>query len=99
MQLNSVQHVLQNELPLVFAFIIAAPKPHYDMLFLSLSFRQQLLPSETERHAIRTDDEVKMDAEDGNEPQRHQAKALQGPSYVLNWDRTEMRCGLVDSDF
>lgn len=27
-----------------------------------------------------------MDAEDGREPQRHQAEALQSPSYVLNWE-------------
>lgn len=51
---------------------------------ISLSLRQQLPQSETERHAVRTEDEVKMDAEDGNEPQRHQAEALQSPSHVLN---------------
>lgn len=48
-----------------------------------LSLREQLL-SETERHAVRTDDEVKVDAKDGHEPQRHQAEALQSPSHVLN---------------
>lgn len=52
----------------------------------SLSLRQRLL-SETERHAVRTDDEVEMDAEDGHEPQRHQAEALQSPSHVLNSGR------------
>lgn len=54
-----------------------------------LSLRQQL-PSETKRHAVRTDDEVKMEAEDRHEPQHHQAEALQSPSHVLNSDRREM---------
>lgn len=54
----------------------------------SFSLRQRL-PSETERHAVRTDDEVEMDAEDGHEPQRHQAETLQSPSHVLNSDWRE----------
>lgn len=65
---------------------------HYDTLYArcpsSLSPRQQL-PSETEGHAVRTDDEVKMDAEDGHESQRHQAEVLQSPSHVLRPDREE----------
>lgn len=51
---------------------------------VSLSLRQRFLLSETERHAVRTDDEVKVDAEDGHEPQLHQAEALQSPSDVLD---------------
>lgn len=58
----------------------------------SLSLRQRLL-SETERHAVRTDDEVEMDAEDGHEPQRHQAEALQSPSHVLNSGRRNRTWG------
>lgn len=57
----------------------------------SVFLRQQLVPSETERHAVRTDDEVKVDAEDGRQPQRHQTEALQSPSYVLNSDWRELR--------
>ena len=50
----------------------------------SLSLRQRLVPSEPERHEVRTDDEVEMDAEDGHEPQLLQAEALQNPNHVLN---------------
>lgn len=41
------------------------------------------LPAEAAGHAVRPDDEVQVDAEDGDEPQHHQTEALQGPSYVL----------------
>lgn len=49
-----------------------------------LCLRQRPRPTEPERHAVCADDEVKMDAEDGHEPQRLQAEALQSPSDVLN---------------
>lgn len=41
------------------------------------------LPAEAAGHAVRPDDEVQVDAEDGDEPQHHQTEALQGPSHVL----------------
>lgn len=41
------------------------------------------LPAEAAGYAVRPDDEVQVDAEDGDEPQCHQTEALQGPSHVL----------------
>lgn len=40
-------------------------------------------PAEASGHAVRPDDEVKMEAEDGDEAQQHQAEALQDAGHVL----------------
>lgn len=40
-------------------------------------------PAEAEGHAVRPDDEVKMEAEDGGEAQQHQAETLQSTGHVL----------------
>lgn len=45
--------------------------------------RRRWLPAEAAGHAVRPDDEVQVDAEDGDEPQHHQTEALQGPSHFL----------------
>jgi len=57
----------------------------------SLSLR--LLLSETKRHAVRAEDEVQVDDEDGHEPQLHLATPLQSPGHVLSWDRRRRRRG------
>lgn len=41
------------------------------------------LPAEAAGHAVRSDDEVQVDAEDGDEPQQHETETLQSPSHVL----------------
>lgn len=48
-----------------------------------MSDRRRRLPAEAEGHAVRPDDEVQVDAEDGDEPQHHQTETLQSPSHVL----------------
>lgn len=48
-----------------------------------MSGRRQWLPAEAAGHAVRSDDEVQVDAEDGNEPQQHQTETLQSSSHVL----------------
>lgn len=40
-------------------------------------------PAEASGHAVRPDDEVKMEAKDGHEAQHHQAEALQDAGHVL----------------
>lgn len=50
---------------------------------LSLLPLRRRHPSEAAGHAVRPDDEVKVDVEDGREQQRHQAEALQSPGHVL----------------
>lgn len=54
----------------------------------SVSGRRRL-PAEAAGHAVRSDDEVQVDAEDGDEPQQHQTETLQSSSHVLAvlpWD-------------
>lgn len=46
-------------------------------------------PTEPAGHAVRPDDEVKMEAEDGDEAQHHQAETLQGTGHVLIPDHRE----------
>lgn len=46
-------------------------------------------PAETSGHAVRPDDEVKMEAEDGDEAQQHQAETLQNAGHVLIGDQRD----------
>lgn len=46
-------------------------------------------PAETPRYAVRPDDEVKMEAEDGDEAQHHQAETLQNAGHVLISDQRD----------
>lgn len=48
---------------------------------------RQRIPAEAAGHAVRPDDEVQVDAEDGDEPQQHQAETLQSTSHVLAFGR------------
>lgn len=50
---------------------------------LSVCPSRRLSPAETEGHAVRPEDEIPLDAEDGDEQQHHQAEALQSSGYVL----------------
>lgn len=46
-------------------------------------------PAEPAGHAVRPDDEVKMEAEDGDEAQHHQAETLQSTGHLLIPDHRE----------
>lgn len=57
-----------------------------NLCWILYHFRQQLCSSEAKRHAVCPEDEVQVDAEDGDEQQRQPAEALQSPSHVLKGD-------------